>query len=309
MTLTTEAITVKKLHLLALLGALLALLVAPASARADLRVVGTIAAIAREVGGEKVSVESLALPTQDPHFVDAKPSLALALSKADLLLAVGLGLEVGWLPTLQVGSRNVKIMLGASGYLETSSLVTLLDPPAVVDRSQGDVHAGGNPHFWYDPRAVAAIARGVSAKMAALDPPNKAHYEKQLAAFLGKLDGQRKAWELRLAKRKGAPVIAYHKSWTYLGQWVGLDQVAFLEPKPGVPPNPGHVAQVLAIGKAKGVKILLQESYYPDATAKLVAEKMGAGVVSVPSGPDVRGGQGYFAWMESVVAMLEKGSS
>lgn len=296
-----------------LLVSLLALVVLalPRLARADLQVVATVpslAAIAKEVGGDAVKVESLALPTQDPHFVDAKPSLALSLSKADLLIAVGLQMETGWLPTLQVGSRNMKIMLGASGYLEASQFVTLLEPAQNVDRASGDVHPGGNPHFWYDPRAVAPLARGISAKMVALDPSNKAAYEKSLAAFLEKLETRRKAWEPRLAKRKGAPVIGYHRSWAYLAQWVGLEQVAFLEPKPGIPPNPGHVAQVLAIAKQRGVKMILQESYYPDATAKLVAEKVGASVLMIPSGPDVRAGQGYFAWMDGIVAMVEKGA-
>lgn len=295
-----------------LLASILALaaLALPRLARADLQVVATVpalAAIAREVGGAKVKVESLALPTQDPHFVDAKPSLALALSKADMLIAVGLQLELGWLPTLQVGSRNVKVMFGASGYVEAAQFVTLLEPPQNVDRSHGDVHPGGNPHFWYDPRAVAAIAKGLSTRMIALDGANRAAYEASLAAFLGKLETQRKAWEARIAKRKGAPVIGYHRSWPYLAQWVGLEQVAFLEPKPGIPPNPGHVAQVLGVAKARGVKMILQESYYPDATAKLVAEKVGAKVLFVPSGPDVRSGQGYFAWMEGLVGMLERG--
>jgi zinc/manganese transport system substrate-binding protein len=295
-----------------LIASLLAVvaLAAPRLARADLEVVATVpalAAIAKEVGGAKVKVESLSLPTQDPHFVDAKPSLALALSKADMLVAVGLQLETGWLPTLQVGSRNVKVMLGASGYVEVSQFVTLLDPPKNVDRSHGDVHPGGNPHVWYDPRAVASIAKGLSAKMIALDPTNRAAYEASLAAFVAKLEHQRKGWEGRIAKQKGAPVVGYHRSWPYLAAWVGLDFVAYLEPKPGIPPNPGHVAQVLATAKQRGVKLILQESYYPDATAKLIAEKVGAKVLSVPSGPDVRAGQGYFAWMDAIVAMLEKG--
>lgn len=297
--------------LFSLLLATLTIAGAPRLAAAELKVVATIpalAAIAKEVGGEDIAVESLALPTQDPHFVDAKPSLALALSKADLLVTVGLGLEVGWLPTLQVGSRNVKIMLGASGYLEAASLVSLLDAPERVDRADGDVHPGGNPHFWYDPRAAKAIAKGLAAKMSALEPGKKAAFDQRLAAFVAKLDAQTKAWSERLAKRRGAPVVAYHKSWTYLADWLGIQQVAFLEPKPGVPPNPGHVAQVLGIARAKNVKILLQESYYPDATAKLVAEKVGASVLFVPSGPDVRGGQGYFAWMEGIVGMLDKGA-
>lgn len=297
------------LSLPALLASLLCLLALPA--RAEVRVVATVpdlAALAKAVGGDKVSVQSLALPTQDPHFVDAKPNLVLQLNRADLLLALGLQMEGGWLPVLQTGARNPKILTGGSGFLDASTLVKLLDvPTAAVSRSQGDVHAGGNPHYLYDPRAALRVARGIAARLAQLDPENAKAYEANLARFTQELETARAGWEQRLAGLKGAPVVAFHKSLAYLADWTGFEPVAYLEPKPGIPPNPGHVAQVLAIAKQRGVKMILQESYYPDATARLVAEKVGASVLIVPSGPDVRSGQGYFAWMDGIVAMLEKG--
>jgi zinc/manganese transport system substrate-binding protein len=289
---------------------LLAMGLAPALARADLRVVATVpslAAIAREIGGSHATVSSLALPTQDPHVVDAKPSLALDLARADLLVAVGLDLEVGWLPTLQSGARNAKIARGGAGYLEVASFVRLLDVLATVDRSQGDIHPGGSPHFLYDPRAAASIARGLAARMGELDPPNKVAYEASAASFATRLDAARRAWEARLAPARGAPIIGYHKTWTYLADWLGLRQVELLEPKPGVPPNPAHVARVVVTGRKEGVRIILEEAFYPDSTTKLVAEKIGAKVVTMPGGADFEAGQSYFEHLDAALKRLEQG--
>lgn len=294
--------------LAALCAALLCLL-AP-RARADLNVVATVpdlAALAKAVGGEHVQVTSLALPTQDPHFVDAKPNLALALNRADLLLAVGLELEVGWLPTLQLGARNAKIQTGNPGYLDASQFVRLLElPSAPVDRSQGDVHPGGNPHYLYDPRQALAVARGIAARMEQLDAKNAATYRANLEKFATEVEKARAGWEKRLAGLKGAPVIAYHKTTAYLADWLGFEPIAFLEPKPGIPPNPAHVARVLALGRQKKARLVLQEEYYPDTTSKLVASKVPAPLVILPAGTNFRGGQTYLQRMEEMVSRLEK---
>jgi zinc/manganese transport system substrate-binding protein len=295
-----------------LVAVALALVMAPRVARADLVVVATVpslAALAKEVGGSKVTVQSLALPTQDPHFVDAKPNLVLELSKADMLLAIGLHLEGGWLPTLQLSARNAKIATGSKGYLEVAQFVRLLDVHAHADRSHGDIHPGGNPHFLYDPRAGLAVARGIAARMKELDPNGAAAYDQNLKAFEARLDVAKKRWDGRLAGFRGAPVIGYHATWSYVAEWIGLNQVEFLEPKPGVPPNPGHVAKVLVAARKHGVRAIVQESYYPDATSKLVAEKSGAKLVIVPGGADFRGGQSYVDHVEQVVGLLEKGLS
>lgn len=293
------------------LSLLCTLLLAGRAARAEVNVVATVpslAALARDVGGQHVKVTSLALPTQDPHFVDAKPNLALDLNKADLLLAVGLELEVGWLPVLQTGARNPKIQAGSNGYLDCSTLVTRLDvPQQAVDRSQGDVHAGGNPHYLYDPRAAASVAKGIAARLGDIDPGHRADYQANLEALTKRLDGARAGWEQRLGKLKGAPVIAYHKSWVYLTSWLGLKEVEYIEPKPGIPPNPAHVARVLVAARQNNVKAILQESYYPDQTAKLISEKSGAKLVVLPGGADFRGGQSYVDHMEQMVSLLEKG--
>jgi zinc/manganese transport system substrate-binding protein len=281
----------------------------PHPSRADLRVVTTVptlASLAKDIGRAHVKVESLALPTQDPHFVDAKPSLALTLNQADLLLAVGIGLESGWLPTLQKGARNPAIQVGADGYLEVATQVALLEQSAVADRAEGDIHPGGNPHFLYDPRRVAVVAKAIAQRMAKLDPGNAAAYMNQYKDFLVRLEEARTNWEKRLSAYKGTKVVGYHKSWTYLTDWLGFSMVAFLEPKPGIPPNPAHVAKVLATMKSQRAKLVLQESYYPDATAKLVADKSAAKLVMLPGGASFAEGESFLGHIESIVRSLER---
>lgn len=277
---------------------------------ADMKVVATVpslAAIAKEVGGKHVSVTAISLPTQDAHFVDAKPSLVLKLNKADALLAVGADLEVGWLPALQAQARNARILSSGAGYLACAAHVTLRDRPAVVDRAQGDVHAAGNPHYLYDPRAAAACARAIAAHLAKLDGRNAKAYQANLAGFLADLDGARARWEKQLAAHRGAPVITYHRSLTYLFDWLGLAEVATIEPKPGIPPTASHVATVIRIGKEKAVKVVAQEAYYPDKTCALVARKISAAVVRIPGGADVARGQTYIQHMDEVVNRLGAG--
>jgi zinc/manganese transport system substrate-binding protein len=294
---------------LACLGLLIALL-APNGAHADLHVVATVpdlAAIAREIGGSRVDVTSLSLPTQDPHFVDAKPSLTLAVNKADLLLAVGLDLEVGWLPTLQVGARNARVQRGGSGYLECSAYVDLIEvPTGPVDRSMGDIHPGGNPHYLHDPRAAKACARAIADRMAALDPDSARAYRAGLERFERRLAARRAAWEKRMARFRGAPVITYHRSWVYLTDWLGLAVVETLEPKPGIAPSPSHVLKVIQLGRARKVKAVLQESYYPSKTGALVANKLGGTLVRLPAAADFRAGQSYIDRMEALITRLEQ---
>ncbi len=287
------------------------LALAPGLARAEIKVVATVpalAAVAREVGGRFVSVKTLTRANQDPHFVDARPSLALDLNRANLILVVGLNLEAGWLPTLLTGARNGDIQPGSRGYLDCAQFVDLLevhDQP--VDRSMGDIHPGGNPHYLNEPRAAAAVARGIAARFGELDPQHREQFQAQLAAFGKKLEAARTGWESRLAPFKGTPVVAYHRTWVYLSRWVGLEEVEFLEPKPGIPPNPAHIAHLLVSARQRKVRAILQEDYYPDATSRLVAEKIPVPLVKVPGGPDFQGGQSYVDYMARVVDILEKG--
>ncbi len=285
-------------------------LLLPARARADLDVVATVpdlAALARELGGAHVKVSALSLATQDPHWVDAKPSSTLELNRAELLLAVGMELEVGWLPKLQTGARNPRVQANGRGYLECAAFVKALDVPAGrVDRSMGDIHPSGNPHYLHDPRHALDCARGIAARMAELDPGNAATYRTSLAGFERRLEAQRAVWERRLAPYRGRPIITYHKSWVYLTQWLGLVEIAHLEPKPGIQPSPTHVAQVIRVGRQRGVKVLLQESYYPANAGALVAKQIGAQLLALPGGADFRAGQGYIERMDALVDRLER---
>lgn len=286
------------------------LLVLPSRAYAELRVVTStpdLAAIASAVGGSRVKVKALALPTQDPHWVDARPNLALELSKADLLLAVGAELEIGWLPTLQVGSRNGKVQKGARGYLECAELVDLLDrPTAKVDRSMGDVHPTGNPHYMLDPRQVEKVAVGVARRMAELDPEGKGAYLEQATHFVSDLRAARAKWEERLKASRGRQIIAFHRSLVYLADWLGLVVVDEVEARPGVPPNPSHVAEVISRAKQRSVRAVVQESYYPTNTSQLIAQKIGAKLVQLPGGSNFQSGQSYLAFMNQVVNALER---
>lgn len=305
------SITTRRARAAAVVGALVTTVALGAVARpvaADVKVVATLpdlAAIAHAIGGDKISVTAMSLPSQDPHFVDAKPSLVLKLNKADVLLAVGVDLEVGWLPALQTQARNAKILTSGAGFLACAAHVTLRDrPTGAVDRSQGDVHPGGNPHFLYDPRAAADCARAVAAHLSKVDRGNARTYAANLERFLTELTAAQARWEQRLAGARGAPVVSYHKSLSYLVAWLGLAEVATLEPKPGIPPTSRHVASVLKLARERGVKVVLQEAYYPDKTCTLVAQKLGGKVVRIPGGADIAKGQGYIAHMDQLVDQL-----
>ncbi len=298
-----------------LLLALLLACPAAAAAKGTLKVVATVpslASIAREVGGDRVKVESIALPTQDPHFVDARPHLALSLSRADLLLAVGLELEVGWLPVLQTGSRNPRIQSGGSGYMDCSSYVRLTEVPTTrVDRSMGDVHPGGNPHYLVDPASGAAIARALGERLAEIDPAGADGYRNRAADFAVRAEQLR--WEIVEASGsvRGAPVVVYHASWVYLMELLGLDQVAAVEPKPGIPPTPAHVARVIEAMQARGARVVIQEPFYPVRTSQQIADKVGGEVLVVSFGPDLEAGETYLSHVEdaarAVIGALEAG--
>lgn len=295
-----------RIMLLALL--VLSVLGTASPAQADLKVVATtpdLAAIVREVGGEHVSVSALALPTQDPHFVDARPHLALDLARADLLVLVGLELEIGWLPTLITGARNPDIQRAGRGYLDCSQFVELLEVPTQrIDRSMGDVHPGGNPHYMFDPRRALVVARGITRRLASLDPDQATYYQGRLAAFSRRLTAARSRWERELASLRGQKVVGYHRSFPYLADWLGFSVVVYLEPRPGIPPNPRHVARVLGLARQEQVRLLLQETYFPTSTSELVAERSGARLVRLPGGPDFRGGESYIDFLDRVSRSL-----
>lgn len=278
------------LRALALFGAIAVTLTAAPAADAKLRVAATLpdlAALAAEVGGDLVTVTALARPTEDPHYVDPKPSLLLPLSRADLIILNGLELEVGWLPPLLVNARNAAIQPGAAGYLDASTVVAtkLQIPRGRIDRAQGDIHPGGNPHFTHDPRRAAEIALGIGERLAVLDRANEDVYRERaraVAADLRRIAAEQTARfaQLPIEKRR---VVVYHDSWVYLIDWLGLDQVATVEERPGVKPSPGHVARVLTAMRRDGARLILQEEYYPRNTSATLS-KLAEGELTVMRG-------------------------
>lgn len=281
-------------------------LAAPAGART--RVVTShadLAALAMAVGGDRVRVVNLTEPTQDPHFVDAKPSLMLALNAADLLIVVGLELEVGWLPTLLTGARNPRIMPGHAGYLDTSAYVERRSvPTGPIDRSMGDLHGGGNPHFSRDPRAGLRIASAIARRLARLDPDGAAAYRERYAAFEQELTEATRRWETTLAPFRGRELVGYHESWVYFAGWAGLRMELFVESRPGIPPDGAHVVHVMGLMKARGIRAILQEEYYSDATSGLMAERTGARLLRMPGGVRLERGESYIGYVDRQVRML-----
>lgn len=284
----------------------------PALAWGRLKVVTTLpsyADIAQNVGGEEVDVVSLTKGTQDPHFVDPKPDIVLKLNRADLLIRAGLGLEDGWLPPLLSGARNGKIQPGGEGYLEASSLIELKEVPAGgIDRSMGDVHPGGNPHFMLDPRNGMKLAKGIADRLGKLEPSKAADFQKRAEQYNADLQKKIQAWEALLKPFSGKQVVTYHKSWVYFSGWAGLKEVDYVEPKPGVPPSPEHVVKLIRLMKDKKVPFVIIEPYYPKGTAEQVARESGARLLVLPN--EVNGSEGaknYFALFDEIIAKLKGG--
>jgi zinc/manganese transport system substrate-binding protein len=257
----------------------------PAGAAGKLHVVATVGdlgAIAREVLGAGGDVTVLARPTQDPHFVDARPNLILDLNRADALVSMGLDYEVGWLPVLIRGARNPRIQPGSPGYIVASQAVPVLEVPrGRIDRSMGDIHPGGNPHFTLDPRNGVRVARALAQSFGALSPDDRAAYQRNAEAFAAQLAARETGWEALLAPHKGVPVVSYHKSLVYLTDWLGLEEAGTIEPKPGIPPTAAHVADLVTTMRARHVPLIIQERWYPSNVAEQIASQTGARLVLI----------------------------
>jgi zinc/manganese transport system substrate-binding protein len=281
----------------------------PAVADEKLKVVTTIetfADLARRVGGDKVTVETLSHGYQDPHFVEAKPNLMMALNRADLLVNVGLDLEIGWLPPLVLGSRNDKIHPGQPGNLDASTLIDLLDVPQVkVDRSQGDIHPMGNPHYWIPPANAVRIAKGISERLAQLRPADKEYFTGRFQQFVTELKAKAAGWDALAKPLAGMKVVTYHKSWSYVSKWLKLDERGYVENKPGISPSPDHLAQLIVMMRNEKVKVAIVEDFYNRSIADDVAEKAGATVVSAPSDVGAKPAiKGYFDLVDALLAAL-----
>lgn len=282
---------------------LLGIIARPVMSAAKVNVVTTtpdLAAIARDVGGDKVEAESLAVGTQDPHFVDAKPSFIVKLNRADLYVKRGLELEIGWAPVLENGARNAKVLVGGPGYVDASNgIVPLEVPSGTVSRALGDVHPYGNPHYQLDAANAKVIARNIVAGLTRVDESDRAYFEQRLADFDKHVDEKLAGWLQLMAPYRGAKVVTYHKSWDYFAQRFGLEIIGTMEPKPGVPPSPAHLAQLITLMQAQHCKLLIKEPFYPENLTRVVAEKTGAKVLTLAESPGgAPGTDDYFAFMD-----------
>jgi zinc/manganese transport system substrate-binding protein len=262
--------------------------------------------IARAVGGDRVTAVNISAGYQDPHFVEAKPSFILQLRDADVFAYVGLDLEVGWMSLLVDGARNPKIRPGGTGNVDVSRAIPVLDVASGrVDRSLGDVHPLGNPHYWLDPENGKRIAALFRETFSRLDPAGAQTYARNEQAFDARLDAATREWATDLARIRGKPVVAYHTSWRYLAEYTGMNIVGYMEPKPGVPPSPSHVAGLIQTMKRTGAKVIIMEPFYSRKMVDFVAKNTGARVLVLPSSVEgVRGVDDYVSLMRHNIGQL-----
>ena len=236
--------------------------------------------LAREIGGTKVSVESLAKGYQDPHFVEAKPSFILKLHSADLLIAVGRELEIGWLPPLINQARNSRIQPTGDRYLDASQTAKILEiPSGQITRAMGDVHPSGNPHYWLSPDNGRRIAQLIQKKLSEISPADASYFAERYADFDRRLAEAEKRWQAAMAPYKGAKVVTYHRSWPNFTDAFGLDVIGYVEPKPGIPPSPSHTLELIQEMKRQNVKIVIMEPYFDRKTPDAIARETGAQVI------------------------------
>ncbi|MEX0999893.1 MAG: metal ABC transporter substrate-binding protein [Thermodesulfobacteriota bacterium] len=263
------------------------------------------AAIAKDIGGDKVEVVSLSKGFQDPHFVDAKPIFITRLNQADLLIYNGLELEIGWLPILITGARNSDILAGNSigHYNASTSIKDKLDVhTGSIDRSMGDIHPGGNPHYMLDPRNGIPVARGIAARLIQIDPENASYYEENFKNFVSELKLKITEWKTELEPFQDTKVVTYHKLWVYFTKWAGFTEVGTIEPKPGIPPTPSHVANIIKTIENEHIKFIIAANYYPQKTPSIIAEKTGVPFLSLPV--MVEGREGINTYIELFDALV-----
>jgi len=291
-------------------GVLALMLAGPALA--TLNVFATVpewGALTQELGGDKVKSYVATNALQDPHHVEAKPSLIARARSADLVVATGAELEIGWLPLVTQQAGNPAIQPGKPGYFEAAPFVTLLDKPTRLDRAEGDVHPGGDPHIQTDPRNIARVAGPLAQRLAELDPENAAYYQARYKAFAERWTAAIANWEKQAAPLKGTPVVVQHKAFTYLIAWLGLKEVAALEPKPGVEPTTAHLSEVLATLQKQPAKMVLRAAYQSDRASQWIAERAKIAVVTLPftvGGDDAA--KDLFGLFDDTIARLVKGA-
>jgi ABC-type Zn uptake system ZnuABC Zn-binding protein ZnuA len=267
-----------------------------------------LASLAQEVGGDKINVESMARGYQDPHFVEAKPSFLLKLRQADLLVVVGLQLEIGWLPPLITQCGNSRIQVGANGYLDASQFAEILEiPQGSITRAMGDVHPLGNPHYWLDPDNGRRVARGIAGKLGEMDPEDAAYFQQRDQDFERRLAEADKKWLADMKPFHGRKVVTYHNSAPNFAKHFGLNVVGFVEPRPGIPPTPSHTLDVINMMKRDHVKVIMVEPYFDRKTPDSIARETGGTVVEyLPSVGGVKEVTTYFQLFDYDIALLTK---
>jgi zinc/manganese transport system substrate-binding protein len=282
-------------------------LVLASPAMAKLNVVATlpwIGSLASEIGGDRIKVNTLVKPSQDPHYVEAKPSMILEVRRADLLMFNGLELEIGYLPVLVESSRNPMIQPGTRGYFDCSQFVEVIEKPAVVDRSMGDVHPLGNPHYHLSPKNIYRVTEGITEILASVDPTNAGFYRTNLAAWREKFRKKEKQWGRH--NLHGKKFISYHKFFEYLANEFGFEIVAYVEPKPGIPPSAGWVEEIIELAKRMKPDAILTTPYYGTREVTFLSQKSGVKYIVVPH--DVGGTpacKDWFSLMDQVLVALE----
>lgn len=278
------------------------------AAQADMRILACEpewGALAKEIGGAKVKVHNATTAKQDPHHIEARPSLIAKARRADMLLCTGAELETGWLPLLLQKSANTKIQAGKPGHFMATDYVKMLEVLGKVDRSMGDVHAAGNPHIQTDPRRVLQVADALVGKMKSVDPGNAAHYQQGYQRFKQRWQQAMQKWQQQAQSVRGMPIVVHHRSWVYLEDWLGLKEVTALEPKPGIPPSTAHLASVLQALKKTPAKVIIYSEYQNPRSANWLSKQSGIPAVQLPA--SVGGSsatQDLFALFDSIVKRL-----
>src|SRR5438128_3023613 len=283
----------------------------PSQAAGKIKIVtatSDLAALAQEVGGDRVDVESIAKGYQDPHFVEAKPSFLLKLRQADLLIIVGLQLEIGWLPPLITQSGNPRVQVGAGGYLDASQFAEILEiPTGPITRAMGDVHPLGNPHYWLDPDNGRRVAHGIANKLGELDPADSAYFQQRFQDFDKRLSAAEQKWDAEMAPFHGRKIVTYHNSATNFAKHFHVDVIGYVEPRPGIPPTPTHTIELVGLMKRENCKLVLVEPYFDLKTPNSIGSSTGAKVVVyLPSVGGEKQVTNYFELFDYDIALLTK---
>ncbi len=264
-------------------------------------------ALARELGGEAVSVYVATTPRPDPHRIEARPSLIAKARRADLVVCTGAELEIGWLPLLLRQSGNTRIQSGAPGHFLAASFVRRLETAASIDRAQGDVHPSGNPHVQNDPANIATVADALTLRLAELDPEREQHYRERHADFARRWGQAMQRWSEQAAPLRGIPIVVHHRSWVYLERWLGLEEVAALEPKPGVPPTSAHLARVLKQLESKPARMVIRAAYEDARASEWLAQRADVPAVALPfTVGGTKGAEDLFAFFDENLRRLHE---